>query len=61
MGASELDVARQLMRLCLAEDSREVAHRLGCDPTGTLAGCLRLAEDRAAAAVRYDLTWRNAV
>ncbi|GAB3212523.1 hypothetical protein [Nocardia tengchongensis] len=49
--ASELDVARQLMRLDLAENSREVAQRLGCDPTGTLAGRLRLAEDRAAAAV----------
>ncbi|OBA66292.1 hypothetical protein A5780_14435 [Nocardia sp. 852002-20019_SCH5090214] len=51
LGASELEVARQLMRLGLAENSRETAERLGCDPAGTLAGRLRLAEDRAAAAV----------
>ncbi|MFJ9371397.1 hypothetical protein ACIRRA_44335 [Nocardia sp. NPDC101769] len=51
LGASELDVARQLMRLGLAENCRETVERLGCDPAGTLAGRLRLAEDRAGAAV----------
>ncbi|MFE2961994.1 hypothetical protein [Nocardia tengchongensis] len=50
-GASELDVARQLMRMDLAQNSREVVARLGCDPAGTLAGRLRLAEDRTASAV----------
>ncbi|WP_280381317.1 hypothetical protein [Nocardia wallacei] len=50
-GASEVEVARQLMRLGLAENSRDVATRLGCDPNGTLAGRVRLMEDRAAAAV----------
>ena len=49
--ASELEVARQLMRMDLAQNSREVVARLGCDPDGTLAGRLRLAEDRAASAV----------
>ncbi|MBF6138267.1 hypothetical protein IU501_35430 [Nocardia otitidiscaviarum] len=51
LGASELEVARQLMRMDLAQDSREVVTRLGCDPRGTLAGRLRLAQDRAASAV----------
>jgi hypothetical protein len=51
LAASELKIACQLMRLGLAENSRETAERLGCDPAGTLAGRVRLAEDRAAAAV----------
>ncbi|MGW5142711.1 hypothetical protein ACWEPH_26940 [Nocardia beijingensis] len=51
LAASELEIARQLMRLGVAENSREVAERLGCDPAGTLAGRLRLAEDRAAGSV----------
>lgn len=50
-GASEIEVARQFMRLGIAENTREVAVRLGCDPTGTLAGRVRLAEDRTASAV----------
>jgi|GEM_PF-3764626 len=49
--ASEIEVARQLMRLDLAENMREVVDHLGCDPAGTLAGRLRLAADRSAAAV----------
>ncbi|MBF6548891.1 hypothetical protein [Nocardia brasiliensis] len=49
--ASEIEVARQLMRLGLAENTIEVADHLGCDPAGTLAGRVRLAQDRAASAV----------
>ncbi|MFI9638118.1 hypothetical protein ACIHAX_36075 [Nocardia sp. NPDC051929] len=49
--ASEIEVARQLMRLDLAENMREVADHLGCDPAGTLAGRLRVAADRTSAAV----------
>ncbi|WP_201298317.1 hypothetical protein [Nocardia sp. CY41] len=49
--ASEIEVARQLMRLDLAENMREVADHLGCDPAGTLAGRLRVAADRTTAAV----------
>lgn len=51
LAASELEIARQLMRLGVAENSREVAERLGCDPAGTLDRRLRLAEDRAAGSV----------
>lgn len=51
LGASEIEVARQLMRLALAENMSQVAQRLGCDPVGTLAGRLRVAADRAGAAV----------
>jgi hypothetical protein len=36
-GASELEVARHLVWLGLAETSTEVATQLGCDPHGTLA------------------------
>lgn len=49
--ASEIEIGRQLMRLGLAENTIEVADRLGCDPAGTLAGRVRLARDRAASAV----------
>ncbi|MGW4095040.1 hypothetical protein [Nocardia sp. NPDC004750] len=49
--ASEIEVARQLMRLDLTENMREVADHLGCDPAGTLARRLRLAADRTSAAV----------
>ncbi|MFE7799432.1 hypothetical protein [Nocardia sp. NPDC057440] len=51
IGASEIEIARQLMRLGLAENSRAAADHLGFDPNGTLAGQLRLAEDRSASAV----------
>lgn len=50
-GASEVEIARQLMRLGVAETTTQVAERLGCDPHGALAGRIRLATDRAAAAV----------
>ncbi|SUH41066.1 hypothetical protein [Nocardia farcinica] len=49
--ASEIDVARQLLRLGAAESMFDVVERLGCDPHGTLAGRLRIAADRCAAAV----------
>lgn len=50
-GASELEVARHLVWLGLAETSTEVATQLGCDPHGTLASRVRMAADRTAAAV----------
>lgn len=49
--ASEVEIARQLMRLGLAENASQVADRLGCDPTGALAGRIRLAHDHTASAV----------
>lgn len=50
-GASEIEVARRVLQLQLAETITEVAERLGCDPTGTLAVRINLAADRAASAV----------
>ncbi|OXR40271.1 hypothetical protein B7C42_07696 [Nocardia cerradoensis] len=51
LGISEVEVAQQLLRLGLAESSGEVVARLGADPHGTLAGQVRMREDRAASAV----------
>jgi hypothetical protein len=50
-GASEVEVARRLLHLRLAESTTEVAHRLGCAPDGTLDIRIRMVVDRAAAAV----------
>ena len=50
-GTSEVEVARQLLRLGVAETSGAVVARLGADPHGTLAGQVRMAEDRTASAV----------
>lgn len=50
-GASEVEVAKRLLHLRLAESTTEVAHRLGCAPDGTLDIRVRMVVDRAAAAV----------
>jgi hypothetical protein len=50
-GASELDVAARLVELGLAVSATEVVQRLGCEPDGTLDIRVRMAADRAAAAV----------
>ena len=50
-GASELEVAARLVELDLATSTIEVAGRLGCEPGATLDVRVRMAADRAAAAV----------
>lgn len=50
-GAAELGVAARLVELGLAESRVGVAGRLGCTPGGTLEVHVRMAADRAAAAV----------
>ena len=50
-GAAEYEVARRLVELDLAESVIAVAERLGCRPGATLDLRVRMAADRAAAAV----------
>lgn len=50
-GASEIEIAKQLVTLRLASSVVEVAERLGCAPDATLDVRVRMAADRAAAAV----------
>ncbi|MGH7746289.1 MAG: hypothetical protein ACREQ5_16245, partial [Candidatus Dormibacteria bacterium] len=50
-GASELEVAARLVELGIAVSTSEVAGRLGCEPGATLDVRVRMATDRAAAAV----------
>lgn len=50
-GASELEIAARLVELEIAVNMIEVADRLGCEPGATLDVRVRMAADRAAAAV----------
>jgi transposase-like protein len=49
--ASEIEIARHLVALRLANNVVQVAERLGCAPDSTLDVRVRMATDRAAAAV----------